>query len=1108
MKRKQLAAFFCASMLAVTGTMAPFTGMTTYAAEAAEETQSAEASVEDQTSAADAAAETDADQQEESEQEEGIETAAEPVEETEESEDQAENSDADVVEEISEDSDEDEDSESINTEETSEEGGTQQDAAAAVEEKIENEEGKEAAKGVTAIVLNETEIELKTDETFQLTASVNTEEGEAGAVQDYTIEWSSDNSRIAQVDDNGLVTAKKHGNTSIHASVEGYDENGDYYQYSAACSVNVTTAMEGTCGDNLTWKIDEEGNLVISGTGEMYDYTYVYDYDYDEYVSTAPFSEFRVITLVIDDGVTSIGDYAFYNQDSLSEITFYPSLQSIGSGNFYSCDNLSDVNFEGKITEWNTDVHFDSGVIYHVYDTDGSTRMDFIEIGTCGTEVICAIDQNRTAYFYGEGTIDGCLDSDVEKIVIKEGVTGIGSYVFEYCTDLKEVYIPVSLGSIEYGAFGWDNEGIKDVYYAGTINQWFDAEDVSFGGSTPVIHSYNADGTKRIAFYLKGTCGEKVNWTMNAHGVVVVSGRGEMEKDYDGVFGYRNGRYYDLVTEVNVKTGVTSVSEYAFSGCDYLTNVTLADSVRKIGYRAFAGTGITSITIPSSVREIYYNAFDSCTNLRTVNLPAGIESVAGFTNCTSLENITIPKGVKSISSFSGCTSLKSISIPMGVTSISSFDGCTSLTSMNIPDSVRESGSFEGCTSLSAVRLSPNTRYIYDEAFKDCTRLTKVINLDRVREIGKDAFSGCTALKTANLKGAEEIEDSAFENCSSLTTISLSLKIKEIGYYAFDGCSKLSTVNYDGTAALWKKIKIGKWNDPLTKAKKSFSNYTKSTPELETGYTGYGYDNTNTRKRYIKIYWNYADGTSVYDDTTTVFRIFRKGPGDTSWVKVADVKQTGSYYDYNVKWGTYQYTVRCMSSDKKKYISDFDRTGVTMKNWLDTPTLTTVSPTASGVQLKWKKSPDAAKYRVFRKTGSGSWVKLTDTTSLSYLDKTAKSGTKYTYTVRCMSGNTYTSELVAGKTITFIAMPKLGAVANVTGGIKVTWSRSAGAAKYRVFRKTGSGKWVTLADTTALSYVDKTAKKGTKYTYTVRCVSADGKTFTSAYNTTGLSIVKK
>ena len=84
MKRKQLAAFFCASMLAVTGTMAPFTGMTTYAAEAAEETQSAGASVEDQTSAADAAAETDADQQEESEQEEEIETAAEPVEETEE----------------------------------------------------------------------------------------------------------------------------------------------------------------------------------------------------------------------------------------------------------------------------------------------------------------------------------------------------------------------------------------------------------------------------------------------------------------------------------------------------------------------------------------------------------------------------------------------------------------------------------------------------------------------------------------------------------------------------------------------------------------------------------------------------------------------------------------------------------------------------------------------------------------------------------------------------------------------------------------------------------------------------------------------------------------
>jgi hypothetical protein len=227
--------------------------MTTYAAEAAEETQSVETSVEDQAPAA----ETDADQQEDSEQEEEIDTAAEPVEEAEEVEDQAENSDADVVEEVSEDLDEDEDSESGNKEEASEEGGTQQDAAAAIEEIIESEEGKEAAQGVTAIALNETEIELKTDETFQLTATVNTKEGEAGAVQDDTIEWSSDNSRIAQVDDNGLVTAKKQGNTSINASVEGYDEEGDYYQYSAVCTVNVTTAMEGTCGDNLTWKIDE-----------------------------------------------------------------------------------------------------------------------------------------------------------------------------------------------------------------------------------------------------------------------------------------------------------------------------------------------------------------------------------------------------------------------------------------------------------------------------------------------------------------------------------------------------------------------------------------------------------------------------------------------------------------------------------------------------------------------------------------------------------------------------------------------------------------------------------------------------------------------------------
>ena len=138
------------------------------------------------------------------------------------------------------------------------------------------------------------------------------------------------------------------------------------------------------------------------------------------------------------------------------------------------------------------------------------------------------------------------------------------------------------------------------------------------------------------------------------------------------------------------------------------------------------------------------------------------------------------------------------------------------------------------------------------------------------------------------------------------------------------------------------------------------------------------------------------------------------------------------------------------------------------------------------------------------------MKLIDTTAVSFVDKKVTSGKTYSYKVRCITsdGKTYTSQEAAAKTIKYIKMPKISKAQNVTTGVKVSWSKSAGAAKYRVLRKTAGGGWSKLADTTALSYIDKTAKKGTKYTYSVRCVSADGKTFTSAYDTKGVTILKK
>ena len=92
----------------------------------------------------------------------------------------------------------------------------------------------------------------------------------------------------------------------------------------------------------------------------------------------------------------------------------------------------------------------------------------------------------------------------------------------------------------------------------------------------------------------------------------------------------------------------------------------------------------------------------------------------------------------------------------------------------------------------------------------------------------------------------------------------------------------------------------------------------------------------------------------------------------------------------------------------------------------------------------------------------------------------------------------------GKTVKYISAPKITKAESVNGGAKISWNKSNGAEKYRVYYK-GSKGWTRLADTTSTSYTDKAVSSGKSYTYTVRCISADAKRFTSGYNGTGKSI---
>ena len=196
----------------------------------------------------------------------------------------------------------------------------------------------------------------------------------------------------------------------------------------------------------------------------------------------------------------------------------------------------------------------------------------------------------------------------------------------------------------------------------------------------------------------------------------------------------------------------------------------------------------------------------------------------------------------------------------------------------------------------------------------------------------------------------------------------------------------------------------------------------------------------------------------------------------------------------------------------------DNGEVTVKIISSTPanvTLGNAKAVSGGIQVTWQAASGAEKYNVYRKDASNTvWRVIATVTGTSYTDKSAKAGVTYSYTVRGVAADGKTLSPSYNKTGVSATMPAVSAApANVTltgakavnGGIQVTWQKAANAAKYNVYRKDAvNTKWTVIATVTGTSYTDKSGTAGTKYSYTVRGVAADGKTLSPSYNKTGVS----
>ena len=391
----------------------------------------------------------------------------------------------------------------------------------------------------------------------------------------------------------------------------------------------VVHAESGVCGENLTWTL-EDGVLTISGTGPMSDYLKYnahqsYTVERPDLDDLAPWGT-DITSVVIEDGVTTIGDYAFYNCQQIESIEIPASVKTIGDSAFFSAKLKTLVLPEG--VEEIGDYAFCDCTLeskdFHMPDS----------LAVIGDYAF------RYAYF-GE-------------IQIGSGVVDIGAGAFTYNVVID---IPDSVQRIGKDAFA------KTQYYEDAKNWRMDALYI---GNWLIKVKKDTDleffvvkrGTEHIADYAFQSC--KTFEDIILPKSLKTIGRSA----FSGCTG---------LDVLDIPSSVTRIDDYAFDGCNRLSEIVLPDGITEIGDSMLLALKFEDFVIPDKVERIGVGAFMSCTKLKTLTVPSSVKEIKGwaFGACYALENITISEGVESIGdyAFSECRSLTSITFPESITSL-------------------------------------------------------------------------------------------------------------------------------------------------------------------------------------------------------------------------------------------------------------------------------------------------------------------------------------------------------------------------------------------------------------------------------------------------------
>ena len=511
-------------------------------------------------------------------------------------------------------------------------------------------------------------------------------------------------------------------------------------------SENISYVTSGTCGDNLTWELNNEGVLTISGSGAMEDYSSGGNAIATPWESSAH----SIKTVIIDEGVTSVGAFAFYMCGNLTSVDISEGVTTIGSLAFASCSNLKTVHLPNSIKTINSQVFqhcnkLDTINFPYGLETIGAWAL----LDTALTSIIIPnsvtnIGQNafENCRQLKEATISNATTNvryhlfyncSITEITIPEGITTIEESAFYGNTSMTKIYIPSTMERISNNAFA-ACYSLSDVYYTGTKDEALELtvgiNNLNLTGVTWHCTDGSLDGLGKTS----GTCGDNLTWELNNEGVLTISGSGAME-DYssggNAIATPWESSAHSIKTVI-IDEGVTSVGAFAFYMCGNLTSVDISEGVTTIGSLAFAScSNLKTVHLPNSIKTINSQVFQHCNKLDTINFPYGLETIGAWALLdTALTSIIIPNSVTNIgqNAFENCRQLKEATISNATTNVRYhlFYNC-SITEITIPEGITtiEESAFYGNTSMTKIYIPSTMERISNNAFAACYSLSDV-----------------------------------------------------------------------------------------------------------------------------------------------------------------------------------------------------------------------------------------------------------------------------------------------------------------------------------------------------------------------------------------------